>query len=78
MTLITVEQFVFYLFIPAAVIQTAYYLFLYTRVARYVAKTDYSCQPPVSIVICAKNEALKLHKNIPLYFQQEYPQFQVP
>jgi biofilm PGA synthesis N-glycosyltransferase PgaC len=32
---------------------------------------------PVSVVICARNEAQNLFRNLPLVFQQDYPTFQV-
>ena len=71
------SSIVFVLFALALLVQLVYYWALFARVAWYKPSTDYSFQPPVSVVICAKNEALRLHKNIPLYFQQDYPEFQV-
>jgi cellulose synthase/poly-beta-1,6-N-acetylglucosamine synthase-like glycosyltransferase len=32
---------------------------------------------PISVVICARNEAQNLFRNLPLVFQQDYPTFQV-
>jgi cellulose synthase/poly-beta-1,6-N-acetylglucosamine synthase-like glycosyltransferase len=34
-------------------------------------------QPPVSVIICAKNEADNLRKFLPFILQQEYPDFEV-
>ncbi len=33
--------------------------------------------PPVSVVICARNEAENLKKNLPKIFEQDYPNFEV-
>ncbi len=65
------------LFVVATLSQLYYYWVYYVRTAWFKTKTGFQVQPPVSVVICAKNEALKLHKNIPLFFQQDYPQYQV-
>jgi glycosyltransferase involved in cell wall biosynthesis len=74
---IHISQIVFEIFAFATAVQLFYYLFFYARVAWFKPKTEFHTQPPVSVVICAKNEALKLHKSIPLFFQQEYPEFQL-
>jgi glycosyltransferase involved in cell wall biosynthesis len=71
------KEIIFGVFAFAAAVQLLFYLFYYTRAAWFKPKKDFSMQPPVSVVICAKNEALKLHKNIPLFFQQEYAQYQI-
>jgi cellulose synthase/poly-beta-1,6-N-acetylglucosamine synthase-like glycosyltransferase len=72
-----ITEILFGIFAFATLVQLIYYLFYYTRVAWFKPKNDYHTQPPISVVICAKNEALKLHKSIPLFFQQEYPQYQI-
>lgn len=74
---IHISEIVFILFAFATAIQLLYYLYFYVRVAWFKPKSDYHTQPPISVVICAKNEALKLHKSIPLFFQQDYPQYQI-
>lgn len=74
---IHISEIVFGIFAFATALQLWYYLFYYARIAWFKPKTDYHTQPPISVVICAKNEALKLHKNIPLFFQQDYPLYQI-
>ncbi|HRG59454.1 MAG TPA: glycosyltransferase [Bacteroidia bacterium] len=74
---IHISEIVLILFAFATAIQLLYYLFFYSRVAWFKPKNEYHTQPPISVVICAKNEALKLHKSIPLFFQQDYPQYQI-
>jgi glycosyltransferase involved in cell wall biosynthesis len=34
-------------------------------------------QPPVSVIICAKDEADNLRKFLPFVLQQDYPDFEV-
>jgi len=62
------------LYILAFVIQMVYYLGLYARVLFYREKEDVPELPPVSVIICAKNEADNLEKNLPAILQQEYPE----
>lgn len=74
---IHISDILFGIFAFAAAVQLLYYLFYYSRLAWYKPKSDFHTQPPISVVICAKNEALKLHKSIPLFFQQDYHQYQI-
>lgn len=55
-------------------LQILYYLFLFSRFAFYkkVQKTS-SQQYPVSVVICARDEAENLAKNLPGVLVQQYP-----
>jgi glycosyltransferase involved in cell wall biosynthesis len=68
---------VFAVFAAATLVQLFYYLVYFLKVATYKEATNLNGTPPVSVVICAKNEAQNLQKNIPLFFQQDYPQFQI-
>lgn len=55
-----------------------YYLFFYLRVARYKPVSVSVAQtPPVSIVICAKNEETNLTQFLPAILEQDYPDFEV-
>ena len=69
---------VFGIFIGAAVIQVLYYTIVFSRAAmgheRHYEPDSY---PPVSIVICAKNEAENLKKNLKVILIQNYPVFEV-
>lgn len=78
-------------------VQIAYYLCLYSRIARHGKASAKSAKtaeahgdgpagqggegqptlPPVSIVICASNQAANLRENLPLILEQDYPQFEV-
>ncbi|MDD5569604.1 MAG: glycosyltransferase [Bacteroidales bacterium] len=65
------------IFIFSFAIQLFYYLFFFARLAFYKPKQTSSSKEPVSVVICARNEADNLQENLPLILQQEYPQYEV-
>ena len=69
---------IFYIFCGAAFFQLFYFLFFYLRLANYKPKTVQATQyPPVSIIICARNEDTNLKKNLPKILAQDYPAFEV-
>lgn len=71
------------IFLLAFAVQLFFYFRYYTTVfcrSRLVKKqkvqfTDQ--QPPVSVIICARNEAENLENFLPLVLEQDYPQFEV-
>ena len=66
-------------FALVAIHQMAVYLFLYGKLAFYKdtdAPSD-TAKPPVSVIICAKNEADNLTEFLPKFLTQEYPEFEV-
>jgi glycosyltransferase involved in cell wall biosynthesis len=67
----------FSVFAAAAVIQVFYYLFFYLSVYLYkpvVRKTE---KPPVSVIICARNESENLRKFLPAVLEQDYPDYEI-
>lgn len=61
-------------------IQLAYYIFIYGKVGwlKQVKIDESRTQwPPISVVICARNEQENLQKNIPLVAEQDYPNFEI-
>jgi len=64
-------------------IQLFFYLYYYRgvlRKSRRVSKgkvTFGTERPPVTVLICARNKAESLEKNLPLILEQDYPEFQV-
>ena len=58
-------------------IQLFYYLFFFARLAFYKNKNVSVVKEPVSVVICAKNEASNLQEFLPLILEQDYPEFEV-
>ncbi len=63
----------FWLFIVAVAAQCGYSLYFFIRVLSLpVKQTPANERLPVSIIICAKNEADNLRKNLPLILEQDY------
>ncbi len=61
----------------AAVIQLWYLLFVYSRLGRYRPPASGEVYPPVSVIICARNEEENLRRHLPAILQQDYPSFEV-
>lgn len=54
------------------------FLFLFSRFSFYTKPSDIKSDVnPLSLIVCAKNEASNLKKNIPLWLQQDYPEFEI-
>jgi poly-beta-1,6-N-acetyl-D-glucosamine synthase len=70
--------FLFWIFVAAAIVQLGYYLFLFARFA-WGRESYYSSDAllPVSVVICARNEAENLSRNLKTILIQNYPEFEV-
>jgi glycosyltransferase involved in cell wall biosynthesis len=68
---------VFSVFAAAAAIQIFYYLFFYLSVYLHKPRPAKSDQPPVSIIICARNEAENLKNFLPAVLEQVYPDYEV-
>lgn len=64
-------------------IQWVYYLGIYTRIFRYArkirkGKINFNTQyPPVSVIICARNESINLEQHLPTVLEQDYPDYEV-
>lgn len=56
-----------------------YYYFRYFQKVKYSPNplSDHGNLPPVSILICAKNELKHLQEHLPLWLSQDYPHFEV-
>lgn len=68
---------IFLIFSVSAAIQLFYYYFFYLPVSqRKTNSPDYS-QKPVSVIICARNEAENLNEFLPSVLEQDYPDFEV-
>jgi len=66
-------QIVFYSFCLVTFIQLFYYLYFFLRLAFYKVKPGTASQThPVSVVICARDEAANLAKNLPGALVQKY------
>lgn len=69
--------FIILIFTASYLIQLLYYLLFYLRIAIYRKKETAKKQEPVSIVICARNEADNLKKFLPDILTQDYPNYEV-
>ncbi len=65
------------LYLICFVVQLFYYLFYFSRLAFHKPKDFAQTLEPVSIIICAKNERDNLLEFLPLYLNQNYPEFEV-
>ncbi|MCD7899272.1 MAG: glycosyltransferase [Bacteroides sp.] len=65
------------------IVQAFYYLGLYNKLYKYniansKAKNDIREEyPPLSVIICAKDQAENLRSYLPLILEQDYPKFEV-
>lgn len=74
----TVLDFVFYSFVVVAILQVFFYLFLFGLfVFSKSPKKRVSKNIPVSIIICAKNEADNLKTFLPSIINQNYANFEI-
>lgn len=67
----------FYTFIVVVIIQIIYYLFIFGKFSFHKKHELAPKSFPVSIVICAKNEAKNLKKFLPSILEQDYPNFEI-
>lgn len=67
----------FLFFLLATAIQLFYWLGVFPKIIFHKNPPDNGVEQPVSIIICAKNEAENLRKNLPLILNQTYPCFEV-
>lgn len=67
----------FYLFIVIIAIQTVYYLLIFGKFAFLKLQKSTPKRIPVSIIVCAKNEAENVTRFVPLLAEQDYPDFEI-
>lgn len=67
----------FYVFIVIIVLQILFYAFIFGNFSFKKPLNGQSTAIPVSIIICAKNEAKNLKKHLPYFLEQEYPKFEL-
>ncbi len=66
----------FWVLISATLIQIFYYLYFYLAVHLYRPEASNNLQP-VSVIICARNEAENLRRFLPAVLEQKYPEYEV-
>lgn len=69
---------IFFLFLGATLAQLCYWLFVFMRLAFYKPPNLPEHEPlPISVIICAKNEAESLEKNLSHFLNQNYRSFEI-
>jgi len=70
-------DFVFYTFLVVVCIQVSYFILVFGKFSRLKEKIEPNNNLPVSVLICAKNEAENLKTFLPSIVNQDYPNFQI-
>lgn len=68
---------IFLIFTVTAAIQIFYYLYFYLPVYTYKPPRKEVKLKPVSVIICARNEAENLKNFLPSVLEQDYPEFEI-
>ena len=63
--------------IISLIIQLRYLLFIYRKASKFKKKDVKSTTEPVSVIVCARNEAENLREFLPSILNQFYPEFEV-
>lgn len=74
------ELIIFCAFVFTLLVQLFYYLFFYSRVTLKRKPAEQKSEtglPPVSVVICARDEELNLKAFLPSVLEQDYPNYEV-
>jgi glycosyltransferase involved in cell wall biosynthesis len=67
-----------YVFLVPAVVQIFYYLVFFSRFAfAKPVKKEPKKLPPISVIVCGRNEEENFKHNLPKLFLQDYPQYEV-
>ena len=67
----------FYLFIAIVTIQFFYYVFVFGKFAYRKSQKSTPKRIPISVIVCAKNEAENVARFVPLLVDQDYPDFEI-
>lgn len=67
----------FYFFIAIVVIQLFYYVIVFGKFAFQKAQKSVPKRIPISVIVCAKNEAENVARFVPLLAEQDYPDFEI-
>ena len=61
----------------STIIQLIYDIAIHGKILGYPKEKNSEHQPPISVVICARDEEKNLEQNLPLILEQNYPNFEV-
>jgi len=67
----------FLVFIGIVAIQLFYYVFVFGKFSYLKLQQSTPKKIPISVVVCAKNEAENVIKFIPILAQQDYPDYEI-
>lgn len=67
----------FGLFLFFSFFQVLLWGIVFARLAFWRPALAYPEQPPVSLIVCARNELPNLQKHLPLWLEQDYPDFEL-
>ncbi|MGB6268493.1 MAG: glycosyltransferase [Olleya sp.] len=70
-------EVLFYSFVTVVVIQVLYYGVLFGSFAFSKSKKSIAKNNPISVIICAKNEAENIKNFLPYLLEQDYPNFEI-
>lgn len=73
-------EILFYSFILVILVQISFYIFIFGNFSFKKKNEKWSIQNPthpISVLVCAKNEAKNLKKQLPLILEQDYPKFEI-
>ncbi len=70
-------QLIFCLFVLIVFVQLVYYLIVFAQFSFGKTKKNNPKRIPISVIVCAKNEAENVAKFIPLLIEQNYPDFEI-
>ena len=70
-------MYIFILFCVVTFIQLLFFSFFYYKFSSDLSVSTPSESHPISVIICAKNEAKNLAENLPLIAKQKYPDFEI-
>ena len=70
-------MYIFILFCVVTFIQLLFFSFFYYKFSSDLSVSTPSESHPISVIICAKNEAKNLAENLPLIAKQKYPYFEI-
>ncbi|TDD95225.1 glycosyltransferase [Flavobacterium cellulosilyticum] len=69
--------FIFYAFVIIVLIQLSYYVFVFGKFAFAKKQKSTPKRIPISVIVCAKNEAENVVRFIPLLAEQDYPDYEI-
>src|SRR3546814_562003 len=79
MELLNLPSVLYLLLATVTLVQVVYSLFIYAKLAAFRNRPAPAAasEPPVSVIIAARNESANLQQYLPAILEQNYPKFEV-